>query len=105
VSKAQDIRERADALIAEGKPRAEAFKQLAVELNIKLDSVRSAYYTAAKADGASGGRSSRPRRRETTLEAALADGRAALDEHFRQSTARSRPPRSAPRRRGPKPTR
>lgn len=79
MTKAQEIQQRVDALIAEGKPRAEAFKQLAAELGIKYDSVRGAYYTAAKASGGEGGsRSSRTRRRETTPEDALADARAAL---------------------------
>ena len=64
VTKAQEIHERADALMAEGKTRPGAFKQLATELGIKLDSVRGAYYTAVKASGE--GRTSRPRRRETT---------------------------------------
>jgi flagellar motility protein MotE (MotC chaperone) len=79
VTKAQEIHERVDALIEAGTPRAEAFKQLAAELGIKYDSVRGAYYTAAKAGGGDrGGRTSRPRRRETTPEDALADARAAL---------------------------
>lgn len=77
VTKAQEIHERADALMAEGKTRPGAFKQLATELGIKLDSVRGAYYTAVKASGE--GRTSRPRRRETTPEDALADARAALE--------------------------
>lgn len=79
MTKAQEIQQRIDVLVAEGKPRADAFKQLATELGIKLDSVRSAYYTAAKAGGDSTGRTSRPRRRETTPEDALADARAALE--------------------------
>ncbi len=64
MSKAQEIRERVDALVEEGKSRPEAFKQVAGERGIKLDSVRGVNYTAAR--GSSGTRS-RPRRRETTL--------------------------------------
>ncbi len=77
MTKAQEIHERAEALMAAGTSRAEAFKQLAGELDIKLDSVRGAYYTAAKGSG-SDKRSARPRRRETTPEDALGDARAAL---------------------------
>lgn len=72
MTKAQEIQQRVDVLMAEGKPRAEAFKELAAELGIKYDSVRGAYYTAANAaggEGGSGGRTTRPRRRETTPEA------------------------------------
>jgi hypothetical protein len=76
VSKADDIRQRVDALVAAGTPRTEAFKQLAAELSIKYDSVRGAYYTAAKH---AGGTPSRTRRRETSADDALADARAALE--------------------------
>jgi hypothetical protein len=77
MTKAEEIHQRVDALIAAGSSRAEAFKQLAAELGIKYDSVRGAYYTAAKGSGTDK-RPSKPRRRETTPEDALADARAAL---------------------------
>lgn len=78
MTKAEEIHQRVEALIAAGTTRADAFKQLAAELGIKLDSVRGAYYTAAKGSGSSR-RTSAPRRRETTPEDALADARAALE--------------------------
>jgi len=74
VSKADDIRQRVDALVAAGTPRTEAFKQLAAELSTKYNSLRGAYYTAAKG---SAGSPSRTRRRETTADDALAAGNAA----------------------------
>jgi chromosome segregation ATPase len=74
VSKAEEIRQAVDALVAAGTERTTAFKQIAAEREIKYDSVRGAYYTAARG----GERSTKPRRRETTPEDAIADARAAL---------------------------
>jgi hypothetical protein len=77
VSRAQDIRERIDAMVEAGTERPEAFRQLAAELNLKFESVRGAYYSAAQSRG--GERTSKPRRCETTPEDAIADARAALE--------------------------
>jgi hypothetical protein len=52
--------------------------QLASEYGQPVDSVRGAYY-GEKRKREGGGRSSRPRRRETTPEDALADARASLE--------------------------
>jgi len=104
MTKAQEIQQRVDALIAAGTPRADAFKQLAGELGIKLDSVRGAYYTAVKASGGEG-RPSRTRRRETTPEDALADAGLPSSARWKPSTERSRQPTAAPKKPRPKPTR
>ena len=79
MSRSQEIRERIDAMIASGTERPEAFRQLSAELGIKFDSVRGAYYTAVKAATGGAERPSKPRRRETTPEDAIADARAALE--------------------------
>jgi hypothetical protein len=79
VSRAQEIRERIDAMVASGTERPEAFRQLSAELGIKFDSVRGAYYTAVKAASGGAERTGKPRRRETTPEDAFADARATLE--------------------------
>jgi hypothetical protein len=79
MSRAQEIRERIDAMIASGTERPEAFRQLSAELGIKFDSVRGAYYTAVKAASGGADRPSKPRRRAATLEDAIGDARAALE--------------------------
>jgi hypothetical protein len=81
MSKAQEIYEKAEAMIASGVDKADAFRQLAEETDRPYDSLRGAYYVHKRKieGGDSGAKPSRARRRETTLDAALADGRAALE--------------------------
>jgi len=77
-TKAQEIFEEVEKRIASGTEKAEAFKQLAQELDRPYDSVRGSYYSHKKrVEG--GGKPSRTRRRETTPDDALADARAALE--------------------------
>jgi predicted nucleic acid-binding Zn-ribbon protein len=79
MTKAQQVYERVEALIAEGATKAEAFKQLAAEFGQPVNSVRGAYYQhTKKLGGAEGTRSSRPRRRETTPTDAVEDAIAVL---------------------------
>ena len=81
MTKAEEVFTRVEQLVAEGKTKADAFKELATEYGQPVNSVRGAYYQhTRKANGdATGGGTSRPRRRETTPEDALADARAALE--------------------------
>ena len=77
-TKAQDIYERVEALVASGSEKADAFKQLAGESGRPYDSIRGSYYSHKKR--LEGGESKpRTRRRETTPDDALADARAALE--------------------------
>jgi predicted nucleic acid-binding Zn-ribbon protein len=77
-TKAQEIFEEVEKRIASGTEKAEAFKQLAQELDRPYDSVRGSYYSHKKrVEG--GGKPPRTRRRETTPDDALADARAALE--------------------------
>jgi len=82
MTKAQAIYERVEALMQAGTPRADAFKQLAEETGLKLDSVRGAYYTGRlQVSGESGTpRSRRPRKRETTEQDAVAAAVATLEQ-------------------------
>lgn len=82
MTKAQEVYERVEALVAEGTSRPDAFKQLAEELSYKLDSVRGAYYTGRlQATGEAGTpRSRRPRKRETTEADAVAAAVATLEQ-------------------------
>lgn len=77
-TKAQEIYERIETMIASGTEKADAFKALAEEMNRPYDSVRGSYYShKKKLDG--GEVRTRTRRRETTPEDALADARASLE--------------------------
>jgi hypothetical protein len=77
-TKAQDIYDRVEAMVASGIEKADAFKQLAEEAGRPYDSVRGSYYSHKKR--IEGGESKpRTRRRETTPDDALADARAALE--------------------------
>jgi predicted nucleic acid-binding Zn-ribbon protein len=77
-TKAQEIYDKVNELVDTGVEKAEAFKQLSKELGRPYDSVRGSYYShKTKIEG--GKTSSRPRRRETTPEDALADARATLE--------------------------
>jgi predicted nucleic acid-binding Zn-ribbon protein len=78
VTKAQEIYERVEAMIAAGTDKSDAFKQLAEEAERPYDSIRGSYYShKKKLEG--GETRPRTRRRETTPEDALADARAALE--------------------------
>jgi hypothetical protein len=80
VTKAQEIYERVEAMIASGTDKAEAFKQIAAEADRPYDSVRGSYYShKKKLEGGDSAKPSRTRRRETTPDDALADARAALE--------------------------
>jgi hypothetical protein len=78
VTKAQEIYDKVNELVASGVDKADAFRQLSESLNRPFDSVRGSYYSHKKK--IEGGESRpRTRRRETTPEAALADARASLE--------------------------
>lgn len=77
MSKAEQVYTKTEALIAAGTTKADAFKQLATEYSQPVNSIRGSYYSFTSGKNAGG--TSRPRRRETTLEAAVVDARAALE--------------------------
>jgi len=78
VTKAQEIYDRVEGMIASGTEKADAFRQIAEEAGRPFDSVRGSYYSHKKK--LEGGESKpRTRRRETTPDDALADARAALE--------------------------
>jgi hypothetical protein len=78
-TKAQDIYDRVEAMVAAGTEKADAFRQIAEEAGRPFDSVRGSYYShKKKLDGGDNAKPARTRRRETTPDDALADARAAL---------------------------
>lgn len=80
MTKAQEVFEKVEALIASGTSKADAFKQLAAEYGQPVNSIRGSYYQhTSRGEGGNGESRSRPRRRETTPEDALADARRALE--------------------------
>ena len=81
VTKAQEIYDRVEAMIASGTEKADAFRQIAEETGRPFDSVRGSYYSHKKKieGGEPNAKPSRTRRRETTPDDALADARAALE--------------------------
>jgi chromosome segregation ATPase len=81
VTKAQEIYDRIEAMVASGTEKADAFKHIAEEADRPYDSVRGSYYSHKKKleGGEPNAKPSRTRRRETTPDDALADARAALE--------------------------
>ncbi len=78
MTKAEQIQERVDALVSGGSTKAAAYGQVAEELGMKPNSVRGAYYRATRSGN--GGKSSRSRVRETTIEGATAQAVASLEK-------------------------
>jgi flagellar motility protein MotE (MotC chaperone) len=74
MTKAEEVHGKVEALVATGKTKADAFKELANEYGQPVNSIRGSYYQHTRGNG-----ESRPRRRETTPEDAIADARAALE--------------------------
>ncbi|HEX5852526.1 MAG TPA: hypothetical protein VFY36_05485 [Solirubrobacteraceae bacterium] len=80
VTKAQEIYDRIEAMVASGTDKADAFRQIAEERGRPFDSVRGSYYShKKKLEGGDSAKPARTRRRETTPDDALADARAALE--------------------------
>ena len=78
MTKAQEIYDKVNELVASGVDKADAFRQVSESLKRPFDSVRGSYYSHKKK--IEGGESRpRTRRRETTPEDALADARASLE--------------------------
>jgi hypothetical protein len=79
-TKAEEIYDKVNELVASGMEKADAFKQLAEEAGRPVDSFRGSYYShKKKIEGGDSAKPSRTRRRETTPDDALADARAALE--------------------------
>lgn len=77
-TKAQELYDRVQAMIAAGTDKSDAFTQLSSELERPYDSVRGSYYShKKKLEG--GETRTRTRRRMTSPEDALADARSALE--------------------------
>jgi hypothetical protein len=72
MTKAQEVYERVEALVASGVRKADAFRQVADEYGQPFNSIRGAYYAHTRSTGtATPGRGSRLRKRETTTEDAV----------------------------------
>lgn len=77
MTKAQEVYERIEALVAGGMQKADAFRQLAEEYGQPVKSVQGSYYTHSRK--LAGGSSRRSRRRETTTADAVEDAKAVLE--------------------------
>ncbi len=78
MTKAQEIYDKVNELVASGVEKSAAFRQLTEAADRPYDSIRGSYYSHKKK--VEGGQSRpRTRRRETTPEDALADARASLE--------------------------
>ena len=62
MTKAQEVYERVEALVASGAKKADAFREVAKELGQPFNSMRGAYYAHTRTLG---GTPSRPRKSET----------------------------------------
>jgi nitrogen-specific signal transduction histidine kinase len=76
MTKAQEVYERTEALVASGVSKADAFKQLADEYKQPLGSIRGAYYAHTSTLG---GTPRSPRKRKTTVDP-VAEALSALEE-------------------------
>lgn len=80
MTKAHEVYDKVETMIAAGTPKAEAFKQLAAEYGQPVNSIRGSYYShTSPGRSISPEGSRRGRRRETTPDDALADARRALE--------------------------
>src|SRR5664280_1863422 len=68
MTKAQEVYERVEALVASGVRKADAFRQVAEEFGQPIDSMRGAYYSHTRSIGQS---VPRTRKRQTTTEDAI----------------------------------
>jgi hypothetical protein len=67
VTKAQEVYDRVEAMVAAGTDKADAFRQIAEEAGRPFDSVRGSYYShKKKLEGGDSAKPARTRRRETT---------------------------------------
>ena len=82
-TKAQQVYERVEALVASGVSKADAFRQLAEETGQPVKSLQGAYYQHTKKLG--GG--TRPRKRETTPADAVDSAKAVLERAIEQIDA------------------
>ena len=79
MTKAEEVFNKVEAIVGEGKTKAEAFKQLAEEYGQPVNSIRGSYYQHTRKANGEGAAKTRTRRRETTPDDALADARTALE--------------------------
>ena len=68
MTKAQEVYERVEALVASGVRKADAFRQVAEEFGQPFNSMRGAYYAHTRSTGQS---APRTRKRQTTTEDAI----------------------------------
>lgn len=76
MTKAQEVYERVEALVASGSRKADAFRQVAEEFGQPFNSMRGAYYAYTRSIGQS---APRTRKRQTTTEDAIASAVTALN--------------------------
>jgi chromosome segregation ATPase len=76
MTKAQEVYDKTEELIADGMEKADAFRQLAEEYAQPVNSIRGFYYQHSRTLN---GGASRTRQRETTAEDALAQARGTLE--------------------------
>jgi predicted nucleic acid-binding Zn-ribbon protein len=76
MTKAQEVYERVEALVASGVRKADAFRQVAEEFGQPFNSMRGAYYAHTRSTGQS---VPRPRKRQTTTEDAIESAVTALN--------------------------
>jgi hypothetical protein len=83
-TKAQEVYERIEALVASGITKADAFRQLAEEYGQPVKSLQGAYYQHSRK--ANGGKT-RSRKRETTPADAVDSAKAVLEKAIEQIDA------------------
>ena len=93
MTKAQEVYDRVEALVASGVKKADAFRQVAEEFGQPFDSMRGAYYAHTRSLGADRPRGRASARPSRSIRSSRP--RSSSRRRSRPSTARSAPPRRA----------
>ncbi len=96
-TRAQEVYEGVEALVASGLTKAEAFRALAEERGQSAKSLQGAYYQHTKKVSGT----QKARRRETTPDDALESARAVFEQAIESIDAEVERPRTSPTRPGP----
>lgn len=84
MTKAQQVHEKVEALVASGVRKADAFHQVADEYGQPFNSIRGAYYAHTRTTTGSSGGGSRKAKRETTTADAVASAAQLLQRAVEQ---------------------
>lgn len=89
MTKAEQVHERVEALVASGVRKADAFRQLAEEYGQPMNSIRGAYYQATRGRSSGGSGSRAPRDPITDAVSVLEKAISGIDAEVQQAKQRA----------------